>query len=458
MRRPSLLLATIPLLALSHDTQGETQDAARNWPAWRGPSGDGTSTASGLPTEWGPEKNVLWKTALPSWSGATPVVWGERVFVMSPSAAAADDGGAEEPEDRGSGRRGGRGGGRHPGGDELLLLCLDATSGKLLWTRELDAGNRLWRKGNNTSPSPVTDGERVWALTGNGTLAALDLDGELFWDRNLQAEFGAFGLNWGYASSPLLVDGMLVVQVLHGTNTDEPSYLIAVDGATGATLWKVERPTDAPRESPDAYTTPLLAGSGDAVQIVVSGGDYVTGHDPKTGKELWRVAGLNPRKASNYRIVASPILIDDLLVAPTRERPMLAIALGEDLAPTAEDVVWQWDRNGAPDVPSPTTDGTYLYLLDDAGLVTCVDPASGEPVWGPERTVQGTVSSSLVHADGKLYFTNEEGVTVVLRAGPRYELLAANELDGSYTISSPAVAGNRLFVRTEEFLWCIGAK
>ncbi len=422
------------------------------WPAWRGPDGDGTSAALDLPVRWSTEENVRWRVPLPSWSGATPIVAGGRVFVMSPSASEA---GAEQPAPEGGGRRRG---GRDPGGDELLLLCFEAESGKALWRRKLAEGNKLWRKGNNTSPSPVSDGRHVWTVTGTGVVTALDLDGAVRWTKDLQADYGEFGLQWGYASSPLLFEGKLVVEVLHGSYTDEDSYLLALDASTGEVVWRVDRPTDAPRESPDAYTTPLVVEREGGPEIVVSGGDYVTGHDPATGEELWRVAGLNPRKAPNYRIVASPLALDGLLIVPTRVRPLTALAIDGEGPPTEDAIVWQWEQQGAPDVPSPTTDGTYLYLLDDAGLVTCVDPATGEAIWGPERTGAGTVSSSAVCADGKLYFTDEDAVTVVLRAGPRFELLATNALDGGYTLSSPAVAGRRLYLRTEKYLYCIGAE
>ena len=248
----------------------------------------------------------------------------------------------------------------------------------------------------------------------------------------------------------------MIVPVLHGTHTDEPSYLLALDAASGKTLWKVERATAAPAESPDAYTTPLLLEHPDGAQVVISGADCVTGHDPASGSELWRVGGLNPRAAGNYRIVASPIAAGGMLYAPTRVRPLLAIEIGADGRPDDDSVVWRWDKTGGPDVPSPVSDGRYLYMVNDAGLVTCLDARTGEPLWGPERTVQGAVSSSLLLADGMLFFTNEEAVTVVLAAGGEFAQLAANELDGSYTLSSPVAAGNRLYLRTGAFLYCIG--
>ncbi len=150
------------------------------------------------------------------------------------------------------------------------------------------------RKHNMSSPSPVTDGKSVWVMTGTGVLKGFDFEGRELWARDIQKDYGAFGLNWGYASSPLLHEDSLYVQVLHGMNTDDPSYVLRIDKKTGKTLWRVERPTDAARESPDAYTTPALLRVGKTTEIVVSGGDYVTGHDPATGKELWRAGRLEP--------------------------------------------------------------------------------------------------------------------------------------------------------------------
>ncbi|MEQ8766051.1 MAG: PQQ-binding-like beta-propeller repeat protein [Planctomycetota bacterium] len=444
-----------------------------DWPQWRGPDGNGVSGATNLPTEWGPEKNVVWKTALPGWSGATPIITGDHIFLTSPSKVSAEELAKAEEEarqreaereesgrGRGRGRRGrggsGRGGGRHPGGQELMLVCLSRTSGEILWEKQVDEGNRLFMKGNSTSPSPVTDGKHVWVVTGNGQVTAFDLAGQETWKTNLQETYGEFGLNWGYASSPLLYQGQLIIEVLHGMRTEKPSYLVSLEAATGKVLWKVDRPTDAPRESPDAYTTPLLVKKGDKTQIIISGGDYVTGHDPKDGKELWRIAGLNPRKASNYRIVASPILAGDVLVAPTRVRPMLGIALGDELKPTDESIAWRFEDRGGPDVPTPTTDGKRVYVIDDSAMATCLDAKSGEVIWGPERTVNGRVSSSPLLADGKIYVTTEEGTTVVLAAGDTFKILAENQLDGSYTLASPIATGGQIFIRTGDHLYCLG--
>jgi outer membrane protein assembly factor BamB len=304
-----------------------------------------------------------------------------------------------------------------------------------------------------SSPSPVTDGERVFALTGAGTLEGFDLDGRELWARNLQEDYGDFGLNWGYASSPTLYDGRLYVQVLHGMKTDDPSYVLAVDPGDGSTLWRVERPTDAPHESPDAYTTPLVLRAGGETAIVISGGDYVTGHDPATGEELWRLGGLNPDKEGNYRVVASSVTSNGYLVVPTRERPLQVFRVERATQPPVE--VWQ-TREG-PDVPTPVSDGERLYVVRDNGVTLAMDLETGDVVWGPQRLKTGTYSASPVLVDGLIYATSEDGVTTIVRAGPEFELVAQNDL-GSYTLSSPAISDGQIFLRTEDYLYCIGER
>jgi outer membrane protein assembly factor BamB len=399
--------------------------AAADWPQWRGPELRGASPERGLPVRWTAQEGVGFRLALPSGSASTPVVAGHRVFL-----SVAD-------------------------GDTLFLWCVDRRSGMVAWKRPLGpSAGHAHRKHNMSSPSPVTDGKLVFVMTGTGVLAAFDLDGKELWTRDVQKEYGVFGLMWGYASSPLLYDGALFVPVLHGMKTDEPSYLLAVEAATGKNRFRVERPTDAPMESPDAYITPTVATRGGASEIVVTGGDVVTGHDPKTGKELWRASGLNPGREGNYRIVASPVAVGDLVVAPTRVRPMLALrAFGRgDVTKSAR--VWSFEQG--PDVPTPATDGTLLYVVTDNGLLFCLDLATGAVRYGPQRLRVGTYSASPLLADGKLYVTSEEGLTSVVKAGPAFELLAENALDG-YTLSSPVAAGGQLFIRTANHLYAIGA-
>ena len=397
---------------------------AADWPQWRGPELRGTSPERDLPVRWSTRENVAFRLALPAAGASTPIVSGDRVFLN-----VAD-------------------------GETVQLWCVDRRTGAVAWKRPLgSAAGHAHRKHNMATPSPVTDGARVFAMSGNGVLKGFDLQGRELWARDVQKEYGPFGLQWGYGSSPLLHDGTLYVPVLHGMKTDDPSYLLGVDAATGKTVFRVERPTDAPMESPDAYTTPTLVRKGGSVEVVVTGGDVVTGHDPKTGRELWRASGLNPGREGNYRIVASPVAAGDVVVAPARVRPMLALRGFGRGDVSRSSLLWSFDRG--PDVPTPATDGTLLYVVTDQGLLFCLDFASGKVLYGPQRLRVGTYSASPLLADGKLYVTSEDGLTSVVKAGPRFELLAENALD-DFTLSSPAAAGGQIFVRTRGALYGIG--
>jgi len=454
---------------------------ADNWPHWRCPTRNGVSTETGLPVSWSAKcipapdafaaeasqaktepiempdgqrgrgfgqegraiaplacsgfetQNVAWKVPLPAYSGSTPIIWGDTIFL---NVATAYNSG------------------------ELELWSIDRKTQSVTWKRTIAGDNHMERKQNMSSPSPVTDGRHVWVMTGVGVLKAFDFAGNEVWSRNIQTDYGRFGLNWGYASSPLLHDDALYVQVLHGMKTDDPSYLLKIDSMTGKTLWHVERPTDAIVESPDAYTTPLWVQLDNHAELVITGGDVVTGHDPATGRELWRADVLNPTNNRNYRIVASATFAGGLIIAPTRNTPMTALRPGGRGDVTTSHVAWQFDRG--PDVPTPVSDETYLYVVRDGGQVFCLDLKTGAVVYGPERLPPGTYSASPILADGKIYVTTEEeGVTTVFRAGPKFEILSSNSLANDcspYCLSTVAISDGQLFIRTASFLWAIGER
>ena len=188
----------------------------------------------------------------------------------------------------------------------------------------------------------------------------------------------------------------------------------------------------------------------------MSGADYLTGHDPRTGREIWRAGGLNPEKRGNYRICGSPVPVGDLIIAPSRVKPVLAIRVGGTGDVTDSHFAWKLAKGG-PDVPTPVSDGKYLYVVNDSGLVSCVEVKSGQVVWGPQRTARGTVSASPLLADGKLYITNESATTTVLQAGGEFRILATNELDDDHTLASLATSGKQLFLRTSTHLYCLGS-
>lgn len=407
--------------------------SADNWPQWRGPSLNGISAEKNLPVKWGPEENVTWKLGMPAWSGSTPIVWNNHIFVNTSES----------------------GTGKMTVAGALSLWCLDRTKGTVLWKKPLGAGDAKMRKQNMSSPSPVTDGRNVWTLTGTGVLKAFDFKGNELWTRDIQKEYGKFGLNWGFASSPLLHEDSLYVPVLHGMRTDDPSYILRINKTTGATTWRVERPTQAIQESPDSYITPMLLRHNGTIELIISGGDCVTGHDLATGKELWRAYGLNPTNDPFYRIVNSPVVADGMIYAGAKNKPYLAIRAGGRGDVTTSHRAWLNELG--PDVPTPVTDGKYLYIVRDNGGFLCVDAKTGKDIYPPQRLKPGTYSSSPVMADGKIYATNEDGLTSVVKAGPQFEILAENALN-DYTLSSPAISDGQIFIRTAQHLYCFGKR
>jgi outer membrane protein assembly factor BamB len=417
---PSRRSVALWLCALSALAQAE------DWPQWRGPNLNGTSSEKDLPLRWSTTENIAWKLAMPSKTGATPIIWGNQIFL---NVADTDH--------------------------NLYLWCVDKNKGAILWKKLLTGGNYQINKQNMSSPSPVTDGASVFAMTGVGVLKGFDLAGNQLWMRDIQKEYGRFGLNWGYASSPLLYQDSLYVQVLHGMKTRDPSYILRIDKQTGKTVWRVERPTAAIRESPDSYSTPQLLKYPDHFEIVVLGGDCITGHDPATGREVWRGNGLNPTNNPNFRTIASAVVFGDIVYAPTRERPLIAFRAGGrgDISESHK----LWSFNHGPDVPTPVTDGKYFYTVNDRGITWCLDARTGKEVWGAKRIKPATYSASPVLADGRIYITNEEGLTTVLKAGDHFEVLAENDL-ADYALSSPAISGGHIFIRTTQFLYAIGKR
>ncbi len=415
-----------------------------NWPQWRGPSLNGTSPAKGLAVSWSTTENVLWRAKLPSWAAATPIIWDDTVFVTS-----AEEGSSlNRPNSRLLG-----GGGEDR--DRLYLIAVDRETGRIRWQQSIGRGNRIGNKQNMASPSPVTDGEHVWVTNGNGELRCFDFSGRQVWIRDLQKDYGEFGVQFGYASSPLLRKGVLYVQNLQGMFTDDPSYLVAIDAATGRTIWKVDRPTDALHETPDSYSTPTVVEADGRVLLVVAGGGYVTGHDLATGEEVWRGGGLNPNNARNYRTIASALVVGDIVLAPSRRRPFIAFRADGSGDVTQSGRLWSTDYG--PDVPTPTSDGERLYIVDDKGIVLCLGVRDGSVIWDRTRIEPGTYSASPLLADGKIYAISEDGTTTVLKAGGDFEVLAVNRLD-DYTLASPAAAGDQLFIRTAGYLYCIAKR
>jgi outer membrane protein assembly factor BamB len=385
--------------------------AGENWPGWRGPGNLGISREADLPLTWSRAKNVRWKVAVPGAGVSAPVVWDERIFLT------ASDG-----------RR----------NDCLHVLCYHRDDGRLLWHTRLfgSAPTDLFAPGGMAVPTAATDGRGVYVLFGTGDLAALDCAGKPLWIRSLAEEYGPFRNRWGMGASPVLADGTLYLQVDHWSQ----SYLLAVDPATGANRWKIDRPTAV------NWTSPLILKRKDRSEIVTIGTQFIRSYDAATGKELWRVAG------AKDQCIPSPVAQDDMLIASSGENTM-AIRLDGALGDlTQSHVMWK-NKKVAPFMPSPLLYDGYLYVPADRDFVTCLEARSGKQVW--KERVGEQFYASPVSGAGRVYFTTKEGTVKVVRAGPTFEMLAENEM-GESLVASPAISGGQIFVRGEKHLFCIG--
>jgi outer membrane protein assembly factor BamB len=399
---------------------------ADNWPQWRGPTLDGVSTETNLPAEWSATKNVAWKLPLPGASGATPVVWGDRIFLTS-----AD-------------------------GDDVVLLCL-STEGKELWKRPLGTGKGWFGpgrdEGNQASPSPSTDGQHVFAYAGTGDFACFDLDGKEVWHFNVQQRYGPFRIQWGVHTTPLLHGDRLYLQILHSG----AALVVALDKATGEEVWKVKRQSDARAECEQSYTSPVIGRNGKDEYLVTHGCDYAIGLSLQDGHELWRVGDLNPKERyrGDLRFVASPVATADLIVVPSAKNgPVVGVK------PDAQGVVQkggeyeQWRRpNNTPDVPSPLVHDGLVYLCRENGGLICLEAKTGKELYS-ERTHSARYRASPVYADGKVYLTARDGVFTVVKAGPKFEVLAENKLPDQFA-ASPVVSNGRIYLRGFGALYAI---
>jgi outer membrane protein assembly factor BamB len=413
---------------------------SENWPQWRGPYFNGSTTEKGLPTEWSNTNNVAWVTPLPGYSGATPIIWEDFVFVSSPDAQ-----------------------------KNLLLLCLDRKDGKVRWQKTVATGDREKGRNNMASPSPVTDGKSVFSLFGTGDLAAYDFSGKELWTRNLAKDYGKFSINWLYGSSPLLYNGKLYIEVIQRTPVpsdysqaldDKPnrdSFLLCLDPQSGKDIWRQLRPTDAIVEAQEAYTTPIPCDGPAGPEIILVGGDYTTAHSADTGAELWRCGGLNDGKEQFWRIVPSPVVAEGMIIAcgPKRD-PVLGIKDGGKGLVTETNIGWRF-KQFPSDCVTPLAYQHKLFVLDgDRQVMTCLDPKTGEKKWQGNLGVKEIFRASPTGADGKIYCLSEGGTAVVLDAGPELKILATVRMGESPVRASIAVSQGQLFIRTARNLHCIG--
>jgi outer membrane protein assembly factor BamB len=413
--------------------------AAENWPQWRGPHFNGSTTEQDLPVEWSQTDNVVWSVDMPGPSAATPVVWGHRVFVSSTDTEK----------------------------ETLKALCYDLRSGRLIWQDDASKGLFKDVRSYYSAPSPATDGNIVAFFYGNGDLIVYDLDGKQQWKKNV----GPFAFGWTFSTSPLLHDGKLYLQILQrnepvegrGGTYENKSHLLCLDPGTGKELWRNERPSKAVRESLEAFTSPVPFSHAGRNEILVAGGDALTGHDPESGDELWRWGTWNPSREGHWRLVPSPVASDDtILVCAPKDHPVYAVKAGGSGWLGDEGLLWSSHRTRevSSDVPTPAFyDGDFFVLNKKRpSSLSRVEPRTGKVKWTTRQLGRAEHEASPTAADGKLYLINFDGDVTVIRAEDG-QVLATNPMEPNKTkdiIRSSIVATQgHLLIRTNSKLYCV---
>lgn len=415
-------------------------DEGRNWPQWRGPNNNGTVEASGLPGALTTD-HILWKAPMPGKAGATPVVWDDHVFVSSPDS-----------------------------GGNLVLLALNRRTGEELWRREVGVGDREQGRNNMAAPSPVTDGETVVAMFGTGDIAAFDFEGRPLWNRNLGREYGRFSIMWIYGSSPLLFEDRLYVQVLQRNpmprdypgfdgKPNRESYILCLDLKTGRNVWKHVRETDSTLESQESYATPIPHKGANGMELLIVGGDHVSGHRMDDGGEIWR-ARLYEKRDDWYRIVTSPVAADGLIYAAgPKGQPVVAYREGGRGDVTTTHVAWRFEENPTDWSTPLLMDGKMFVLDGGKKVLSRLDPATGRKLWSGSLPAREVLWSSPTGADGKIYLHSEDGKLIVCSAGDEFQVLGTLSFDGEGPCrGSVAVAQDQIFMRTAQNLYCIGKR
>jgi outer membrane protein assembly factor BamB len=428
--------------------------SASDWPNWRGPTGNGITDERNLPERWSATENVAWKADLSGQGVSSPIVSGDRVFVTSQigsgvrkpgnhprlaqGAAAASVGERALAAPRAAASA------NDPEKTIFVVEAFNRADGKRLWQHRVDAIGSLTGvhdKHNLASPSPVTDGQLVYAWFGTGQVVALDMNGKPAWQRHLGQENSPFDINWGHASSPTLFGDSLILLCDHGP----AAYLLAVDKKTGTDRWKTDR-----GRGRMSYTTPFVVQGPNGPELIVNSSERVDAYDPRSGTFLWHVGG------PNQFPIPVPTFHDGIVYMSRgyRSGPYMALRPGGRGDITSSHVVWQVNT-GAPYISSLVYDGGLLYMANDVGAITVVDAKSGEKVW--QERVDGIFSASPVAADGKIYFLSETGETIVLRSGREPRIIARNDL-GERLIASPAISNGHIFIRSDDRIFCVGKK
>jgi outer membrane protein assembly factor BamB len=410
-----------------------TSAAAENWPRFRGSTGQGISSEKNLPVVWSAESNILWKAAVPGEGWSSPIIWGDRVFVTTAVQ----------------------------NGTKCHVLCFDRNSGKGLWDKEVLEQIPLRKEGKNSyaTPTPCTDGDRVYAVFGDGSVVALGISGDVLWTNREVQHYSRHGLG----ASPILHDGLLIMaydgsnRVLKAgdwpNNPDEEklgwqipwdkAQVVALDVKTGKRVWTGRR-----GKSRIAHVTPNILREGGQTQLISSAGDAIQGFNPRTGELIWTVY------SQGEGVTPSFAMGDGLIFTSSgfEKTTLRTVKTGGKGDVTTTHIAWE-QRKGAPTQPSLIYVKPYLYTITDKGVAYCFKTDSGEMVY--EERVGGNFCASPVYADGKIYVLSEEGVTTVFEAGPEFKIVSRNPLNERCQ-ASIAASQSALFIRTEKNLYCIG--
>ena len=398
---------------------------ADDWPNWRGPHNNGIVSAGELPVHWSESESIAWKLPLPGKTGSTPVIWDDRLFLTSSKD------------------------------DDFVLLCI-GIDGQPLWERVLAKGigpPGAKEDASDGAASPSTDGRHVFSFVYSGDVACHDYEGHKIWKFNAQERYGKFDIYHGVHNTPLLHGDRLYLVLLH----QKGHWVVAVDKATGQEVWKIERKTDAVSVSREAYASPCLWNEGARTCLVVTGCDYVTGHNLTDGAEIWRLGDLNPKDKYNttMQMISTPIATPEMLLAPTIKGGVVVA-----VKPNARGLIgegspfelWRAAR-GAPDIPSALVHDGLVYLGRENGLLHCLEAKTGEQVY-LQRLHADHYRASPILAAGRIYLIARGGTVSIVKAGRTFELLATNALDDTLT-ASPAASNGRLYLRGFRSLYAI---
>lgn len=418
----------MPILLVALLQTASSAPTTADWPTWRGPDATGTARHASPPTEWSESRNIQWKVRLPGLGLATPIVLADRVIVLAARPTEGDlqpQGVPRQPHD-------------------LLVIVLDRTTGKTIWERTATTQRpheSLHPDSTMASASPVTDGQRIYAFFGSYGLYTYDLDGKLLWSK----DFGDMETRRGFGegASPAVYRNTLVIKWDH----EGDDFIVALDAKTGAERWRQTR------DEPTSWSTPLIVADGGSPQVITTGTNLCRAYDLATGRELWSTSG------HTFNTIPSPVYADGLayLMSGFRGSQLQAVRLSAAEGAIADDAsAMAWTHaDDTSYVPSPLLyDGRLYFLKQNRGILSCHDARTGKQFYSERLPEIDSVYASPIGAAGRVYVVGRNGVSVVLKAGDQFDVLATNRLDDTFD-ASPVAVGDDLLLRGRSHLYCI---